>query len=321
MNFDNYLRQMERELAIRNYSTRTTRAYIPYLKTYFEFAGDDAYFPNVELIKEFLYQKKLNNKYAPETLNLCLNAIKFFYKNVRKCSDKIDIKFARRNLRLPVVLSREQILSMISATRNFKYRLIISLAYGAGLRVGEVCNLRICDLDFERMLINIRCAKGGKDRITVLPEKLAEDMRTLVENRKREICAPAWCREQGKNKTPGNYYLSPSEYDEIGSCDVDFDIDEKEAKVVANSHFFVGPAGQKLTTRTFQKIFQDAKIRAHVNNAATFHSLRHSFATHLIESGTSIRLVQELLGHQNIRTTQRYTHISCGALARIQSPL
>ena len=273
MDFDNYLRQTERELAIRNCSPRTIRAYIPYLKAYFEFARDDAYFPNVELIKEFLYQKKLHNNYAPETLNLCLNAIKFFYKNVRKCSDRIDIKFARRNLRLPVVLSREQILSMISALRNFKHRLIISLAYGAGLRVGEVCSLRIVDLNFEGMLINIRCAKGGKDRVTVLPEKLADDVRTWTKNR------------------PEKDYV------------------------------FEGRRGKKLTTRTLQKIFEMAKTEAKIGGSSTFHSLRHSFATHLIESGTSIRLVQELLGHQNIRTTQRYTHISRGALGTIKSPL
>lgn len=272
MDFDNYLRQTEREMTIRNYSLCTQRAYIPYLKAYFEFVGNDAYFPNVELIKEFLYQRKIKNNYAPETLNLCLNAIKFFYKTVRKCSDIIDIKFARRNLRLPVVLSHEQILGMISALRNLKHRLIISLAYGAGLRVGEVCNLRIGDLDFDEMLINIRCAKGGKDRVTVLPERLAEDIRI-------------WTK------------------------------DRRESDPV-----FEGRRGKKLTTRTLQKIFESAKIEAKIGGTSTFHSLRHSFATHLIESGTSIRLVQELLGHQNIRTTQRYTHISRGALGTIKSP-
>jgi site-specific recombinase XerD len=298
-----YLRQTERELAIRNYSPRTVKSYIFYLKNYFEFAMGDVYAPNIELIKEFLYQKKLNKNYAPETLNLCLNAIKFFYKNVRKCSDRIDIKFARRNLRLPVVLSREQILSMISELRNFKHRLIISLAYGAGLRVSEVCSLRIGDLNFEDKLINIRYAKGGKDRITILPEKLMEDIRIWVENRKKEICMPALCR--GHN----GFYFDES------------DIDEKESKIIANSYVFSGHREKKLTTRTLQKIFQNAKIRAHINNLSTFHSLRHSFATHLIESGTSIRILQELLGHHDIKTTQRYTHVSSSALGRIQSPL
>ena len=279
MDFDNYLRQTERELTIRNYSPRTVKSYMFYLKNYFEFAVNDAYFPNVELIKEFLYQKKLNNKYAPETLNLCLNAIKFFYKNVRKCSDRIDIKFARRNLRLPVVLSKEQILSMISVLHNLKHRLIISLAYGAGLRVSEVANLRICDLDFESMLINIRCSKGGKDRITIFPQKLIDDMRTWTKNR------------QSKDYVFPSAILSKN----------------RESK--------------KVTTRTLQKIFQKAKESANIANDSSFHSLRHSFATHLIENGTNLRYIQELLGHHSIKTTQRYTHVTKCGIMNILSPL
>jgi len=289
MNSNDYLRQTERELAIRNYSSRTIKSYLFYLKSYFEFAKNDVYSLNTDLIKEFLYQKKINHKYAPETLNLCLNAIKFFYRNVMKCSDRIDIKFARRNLRLPVVLSRDQILGMLSEIHNFKHRLMISLAYGAGLRVSEIINLRIYDVDFDRGLINIRSAKGGKDRVTVLPEKLVEDIRIWIENRKRED--KGGCGELGHGFAATNVYL------------------------------FVGYSGKKLTTRTLQKIFQDAKTKARINNLSTFHSLRHSFATHLVENGTDIRYVQELLGHSSIKTTQKYTHVASHRISGIASPL
>lgn len=277
-----YLSQMERELVIRNYSPRTRKSYLRCIKEYFAFAQNDAYSsnidacsPNIDLIKEFLQQKHLKN-YAPETVNLYLNAIKFFYKNIMNCSYRIDIKFARRNFRLPVVLSREQILSTISALENFKHRLIVSLAYGAGLRVSEVVNIRICDLDFQNMLINIRGGKGGRDRVTILPEKLADDIRTFVKNREKMN------------------YVFPGRS---------------------------AAGAKKLTTRTLQKIFNTALQKAGLNSGATFHSLRHSFATHLIENGVNLRYVQELLGHQNIRTTQIYTKVTNSDIKRIASPL
>lgn len=268
---NSYLDQTERELIIRNYSRRTIKAYLPYLQLYFSFVGPEIHFPNINLIKDYIRLKHSQN-YAPETVNLHLNAIKFFYRHVRKCSDKIDIKFARRNFRLPVVLSRDEVLRMISVTDNFKHRLILSLAYGAGLRVSEVSNLRIGDLIFEDGLIAIRSGKGGRDRISLLPEKLSEDMRIFVKNRKTD------------------------------------------------GPVFSGWAGRKLSTRTLQKIFHKSLKKARITAPATFHSLRHSFATHLLENGTGIRFIQELLGHKNIRTTQKYTHVSRSSLANIQSP-
>lgn len=282
----NSLSRMERELVIRNYSPRTRNSYLRCIKEYFAFAQNDAYSsniaacsPNIDLIKEFLRQKHLKN-YAPETVNLYLNAIKFFYKNITNYSYRIDIKFARRNFRLPVVLSREQILSTISALENFKHRLIVSLAYGAGLRVSEVVNIRICDLDFQNMLINIRGAKGGRDRVTILPEKLADDIRTFIKNREKMD------------------YVFPGR----------------------SSAVFAGRSIKKLTTRTLQKIFAAALRKAGLDSGATFHSLRHSFATHLIENGVNLRYVQELLGHQNIRTTQKYTKVTSSDIKRIASP-
>ena len=154
-----------------------------------------------------------------------------------------------------------------------KHRLMLGLAYGAGLRVSEVVATRVQDLDLAELTIHIKQAKGKKDRISVLPEKLIEELRRMV---------------AGKL---GDDLVFPSEW------------------------------GGQLTTRTAQKIFEQALVRANITKPATFHSLRHSFATHLLENGVDVRYVQELLGHQNIRTTQLYTQVTNPKLKSIQSPL
>lgn len=269
---EEYLYRTKRELTIRNYSRRTIEIYLRYLEKYLIFAGPRMHFPDVGLIKDFLFMRN-KNQYAPETINLHLNAIKFFYKSVRGYSYKIKIKFARRNLRLPVVLSRDEVARIISAPENLKHRLILSLAYGSGLRVSEVTNLRIEDIDYEREVIRIMAAKGGKDRLTLLPYKLVEDIRNFSKNRSKR------------------------------------------------DYLFPGSKGQKLTTRTLQKVFQKAAESAQITKPASFHSLRHSFATHLLENGTNLRTIQVLLGHENIKTTQKYTQISLDTIIAAHSPL
>lgn len=272
MNFSFYLNKTERELIIRNYSPKTKKSYLACLREFFNFTSGNISAPDIEIIKDFLKQKHLKN-YAPETVNLYLNAIKFFYKNVIKCSCEIDVRFSRRPLRFPVVLARDDVLKIISSIKNLKHQLMISLAYGAGLRVSEVVKIRVKDLNFLEKIIYVRQAKGSKDRITVLPEKLLSDLK-------------------------------------------DFGFFKKK-----DDFLFESERGGRLTTRTAQKIFSNALLKAGISADATFHSLRHSFATHLLENGTDIRYIQALLGHRNIRTTQRYTQVSVSSIRNIKSPL
>ena len=268
-----YLKQVEIELKIRNYSPRTIKSYIRCLQEYFNYTKNKNIGQvNINLIKKFLLQKH-EKKYSPQTINLYLNAIKFFYRDIIKAPQKINLKFAKRTKKLPIVLSRQEIKKIISSIKNIKHKLLISLSYGAGLRVSEIINLKIQDLDINELTIHIKHAKGKKHRITVFSKKLKMQIKNLISN---------------KNK---------------------------------NAYLFESERGGRLSTRTAQKVFANALKKANIKKQATFHSLRHSFATHLLENGVDVRYVQELLGHQNIRTTQIYTKVTNPKLKNIKSPL
>lgn len=259
---------LQEELKLRNYSPKTVKNYSACLREYLLVGGT----MDTAQVRAFILRKLESGK-APETANLYLNAIGFYRREVLKVSGKVEVPFARRNRRLPVVLTRGEIEKMLSTVKNRKHYLILALAYGAGLRVSEVVRLKVEDLRLEEGLILIRDGKGGKDRLTLFPEKLRSEFEFLLKGR-------------------------------------DF-----------SEFLFLSERGGRLTERSAQKVFERASGDARVGKSATFHSLRHSFATHLLENGVDIRYVQELLGHQNIRTTQRYTHVTNPKLRQIQSPL
>jgi integrase/recombinase XerD len=266
------LRQTEEELKVRNLSRSTITSYLSCLDAYFRDKKTDLWNPDVPHIRRFIISK-LEKGAASQTVNVYLNAIKFFYREVAKSPVSIDVRFAKKPSRLPVVLSRKEIRDLINATKNAKHRFMIALTYGAGLRVSEVVSLRAMDVDFAEKMLTIRQAKGQKDRVTVIPDSLVEDL---------------------------HLFLAGKKGDDI---------------------VFESARGGKLTTNTPQKVFERSLKEAGIIKEATFHSLRHSFATHLLENGTDIRYVQALLGHANIRTTQRYTQVTSLALKNIKSPL
>ncbi len=266
------LHKTKRELKINNYSPKTIKSYLYGLQQYFCFKKKEYAKLDRENIKDFLLHCEQKN-ISPQSRNLLLNAIKFYYRNVRGNSQKIGIRVAKRQQKLPVVLSRSEIETILRSLKNGKHKLLISLAYGAGLRVSEVVSLKTGDLDITEKIIHIKQGKGKKDRITIVPEKLVNQLQNL---------------RAGKDQS---------------------------------DYLFTSERGGKLTTRTAQKVFKKALHAAGIHKDATFHSLRHSFATHLLENGTDVRYVQALLGHHNIRTTQRYTHVTNPKLKKIQSPL
>lgn len=265
------MKKVENSLRLRNYSPKTRKAYLQYIKEYIAFAKKAGLKKKEEATEQFLLY--LHEKKSAQTANLALSSIKFLYGNVLKDPILTNLKFAKRAKKLPIVLARSEIEKIINVTDNPKHRFIISLGYACGMRVSEVVNLKVQDLDIDELTVHIKGAKGKKDRISVLSEKISNELRQMI-----------------AGKQPKDYV-------------------------------FASNRGGKLTTTSLQKIFRQSLKKAKIIKPATFHSLRHSFATHLLENGTDVRYVQALLGHANIRTTQIYTQVTNPALKNIKSPL
>lgn len=269
---DVYLKKLEDELRLRNYSPKTVKSYTSCVAEYLRFKQKDFDCVDVDSIKQFLLSK-VDKGMSSQTTNQSLQAINFFCWNVLKFHGKIDVRFAKTPSKLPIVLSRDEIQLILKTILNEKHNLMIALAYSGGLRVSEVINLKIKDLNLAELTIHIKGAKGNKDRITILPEKIIGSIEKIISN---------------KN---------------------------------INDFVFASERGGKLTERTAQKVFENALQKTGIQKEASFHSLRHSFATHLLENGVDVRYVQELLGHANIRTTQIYTKVTNPMLRNIKSPL
>jgi len=272
MELQELLLKIEDELKLRNYSRRTIESYLGCLSDYFQYIKIIKKDPDITLLKKYLLEKQARGQ-SPQTINLHLNAIKYFYREIYRSRVPINIKFTKTSKKLPVVLSRAEIGKIIGSIKNEKHRLMVALAYGAGLRVSEVINLKNRDINLDELTIHLKNAKGKKDRITIFPEKLKADLSEMMALQH------------------GNEFLFESE------------------------------RGGKLNERTAQMVFEKALKKAGIKKDATFHSLRHSFATHLLENGVDVRYVQELLGHVNIRTTQIYTKVTNPMLKNIKSPL
>lgn len=270
------LLRLAQEMRIRNFSPKTIQAYLYYNKELLRFASKDVREIEKQDIRDYI-DYLFNLGKSSSTVNLAINAIKLYYEGVlmRKFfMPKVGIKRPKSEKKLPVVLSKDQVIMMINSLCNIKHKLMVQILFGSGLRVSELVNLKINDIDFIRKVINIRQGKGAKDRITIVSKQ------TLINIEK---------------------YLT-------------------EYRPLAYLFESYGD-GEKLSVRTVQKVVSLAAESAGVNPDVSAHSLRHSFATHLLENGTDIRYIQELLGHARLETTQIYTKVTNPSLKRIKSPL
>ena len=168
---ENILEKTDRLLRLRNYSPKTRKAYLLYIRQYIIFSKKAVIKDKQKAIEDFLLDKH-KRKQSPQTVNLALNAVKFLYTEVLKDPQKIDLKFAKRSKKIPIVLSHSEIEKIIGVTNNTKYKLMISLVYACGLRISEVINLKVADLDIDELMVHIKGEKGKKARISILPEKL-----------------------------------------------------------------------------------------------------------------------------------------------------
>lgn len=213
-------------------------------------------------------------KLSENQIHSRINAIKFYFEQVLNMPRMVfDIPRPKKPLLLPKALNQDEIKRIFDVTQNLKHKLILKLAYGMGLRVSEIVNLKIEHIDSYNMQVLIACAKGKKDRYVNLPSSVLEEMR--------------------------EYY-----------------------KIYKPKTFlFEGLYNQQYSTRSAQAVFKTAMKKAHVNKTIGIHGLRHSYATHLLQQGTDIRYIKELMGHNDIKTTSIYTQVVDDTLMKIISPL
>ncbi len=266
--------QFCKQLTIENYSDKTIQIYLSTLKLFLE------YIENIrkdkitdDEIQNYLYYCKKRKNYSYSTMKHVVAVIQYLYLKVlyKSVPAVLNIKLRKPNY-LPTVLSAKEIIKILAATKNLKHKTMLFLIYSAGLRLNELLELRIGDIDSDAMKIHVRQGKGKKDRYIMLSENVLNLL-----------------REYYKVYKPKNYIIE-------------------------------GQKGGKYSPKSVQSVFKRSLQNSGIRKKATVHTLRHSFATHLLDDGTDIRYIQELLGHKRLETTQIYTHVSSYSINKIKSP-
>jgi integron integrase len=312
------LDRVSEAIRLKHYSPRTEEAYVSWIRRFILF--HDKRHPRkmgAAEIKEFLTHLAVDRNVAASTQNQALYAILFLYREVlRKDLDEktIDAVRAKKPKRLPVVLTREEVRRVIGLLSG-AHRLMAKLLYGSGLRLMECLRLRVKDVDFEQRQIVVRDGKGGKDRVTILPEALVPFLQEHLQHVK-------YLHDDDLKKGYGSAPLPSALERKYPNASRDwkwqyvFPASKRtpypHTGLIGRSH--ADPGG-------LYKAIKRATRRAGIDKNVTPHVFRHSFATHLLEDGYDIRTVQELLGHKNVKTTMIYTHVlNRGGLA-VRSPL
>lgn len=272
------LQKFIQQLTLKAYSSSTIKTYKSEMMTFLQTLQQvSAETMSTQRIKDYLQYCFTTLKLSEATLHSRMNALKFYYEQVlHKEKFFWEIPRPKRPLQLPKLLNEEELRKLFNALTNKKHKAMLFAAYSAGLRVSEIVNLKIEDIDSKRMQIFIQRAKGKKDRYVNLSPILLDILRKYI----------------------SEYSPKPKKY-----------LFESEQTFTA------------YPTRTVQQIFGNAKQKAGIRKEVGIHSLRHSFATHLLDKGTDIRYIKDLLGHFNIKTTERYLHVSKQKLVNIISPL
>lgn len=305
-------------LKLKHRSLSTEKAYISWLRL---FSGR---FPekNPENIvpadiQEFLSYLAVERKVSSATQNQALNAMVFIYRVVLGKSlkeNELDSVKAHYKRRLPVVLTKNEIQSILSQMSGTS-KTMTMLIYGCGLRLQECLNLRVKDIDIDRGIVIIRAGKGDKDRRTVLPEILKH---TISE----QISLANEIHTQDREKNLNGVFLPAAlerKYPNAGKEWAWFWL--FPSKTISIDPLTNIPRRHHIHPASLQKAFKKALSEANVAKQASIHTLRHSFATHLLESGYDIRTIQELLGHNNLQTTMIYTHVASRNVLGVKSPL
>lgn len=262
------------DMLIRGYSDGTRKDYLRVVEDFTGFLGGPPDFADVEDLRRYQLHLAVSGA-SPAKMNACVSALRFFFRvTLGRAGLGERLARVRQGDRLPEVLSPEEVALLLHCVPNLKHRLILSIAYGCGLRVSEIVRLKVVDIDSLRMVIRIEQGKGRSDRYVMLAPDLLEMLRQ-------------WWR-----KTRPTGWLFPGR-----------------------------EPGQPITTRQLDRICKAAAEAAGLDKRVSMHMLRHSFATHLLENKTDVRVIQALLGHKKLDTTSRYTRVALKTLGAVQSPL
>lgn len=260
------IEKLRTELKIRGFSPLTARNYSFFVEKFMQRTKKPAEEVTEEDAKAYLAD--IFDSKSKNTVMLAAASLKFFFKEILG-KELTNLKMPKKDSKLPEVLTKDEVKKMIDSADNQKSRLIISLLYSTGLRVSELVNLKVDDINFSDKSGWVRRGKGAKDRLFVLSDNLGKEIQE---------------------------YLTGKE------------------------HKFIFSKDEPLTTRNIQKIIKGTKVRAGISKKVTPHTMRHSFATHLLEQGTDIRLIQTMLGHSSLSTTQVYTHVSGEQIKKVANP-
>lgn len=261
-------------LRSKRYSESTITTYSEALKSFLVFYRDKAVADiNNEDVIVYNNEHILKNNLSASYQNQVTNSIKLFFQTIRETKMLVDKIHRPKNAKtLPNVLSKEEAFRLIDLTTNLKHKTLLALIYSSGLRISEAINMKITDIDRQRMLIHVKNAKGKKDRYTLLSTKVLGLLK--------------------------EYY----------------------AIYKPKTYLFEGQYGEQYSSRSAQAVLQQSAKKAGITKQISLHTLRHSFATHLLENGTDLRYIQDLLGHSSPKTTMIYTHVSSTSLKNIINP-
>ncbi len=273
-NIEEFLKKATVEMKLRGFTENTIKSYNIYIKEFLEWVKKEPSKVEEEDVKDYITEKMIDENCSSRTIASIIAALKFFFENVVK-KDVVKIKPPKLEKKLPVVLTKEEIMKLIESCENFRDKIIIELLYSSGLRISECLNLKVKDINFKERYGIVRGGKGKKDRIFILSKKVCEDLEDFI-------------AIQGKS---------------------------------SENYIFTNKYGKKLTARYVQKMLNKIALSCGIDKKVTPHTLRHSFATHLLNRGVDIRKIQELLGHSNLSTTQIYTKVTTEDLKKIKSPL
>jgi site-specific recombinase XerD len=269
-------------MQLRNFTPATQRSYVHYVAEYARYFNLSPEKLDAEAIHQYLLHLLNERKFSPESVNTCSSALKFVYLETLEMPWTAEyFPRAKRSYKLPVVLSQEEMLLFFDHIPGLKYRAALMTCYGAGLRVSESVALKVGDIDGKRKLIRVVQGKGQKDRYAMLSDRLHMVLRRYFK---------AFHPEKGPYDP--DEYLFPS-----------------------------WKRDRHMSTSTLQLACREAAAHAGLRKKVTVHGLRHAFATHLLEQGTDLRIIQVLLGHSEIDTTARYTRVSPQLVAGTVSPL